>query len=42
MTTNEDRMNVDGGVDAYFLRADKSDCNGYVLSEIDTDYLELQ
>ena len=28
MTTSEDRMNVDGGVDAYFLRAFKSDCNG--------------
>ena len=28
MTTSEDRMNADGGVDAYFFRAVKSDCNG--------------
>ena len=31
MTTSEDRMNIDGGVDAYFFRANKSDCNGYVF-----------
>ena len=34
-------MNVDGGVDAYFFRAIKSDCNGYVRFKIDTDYFEL-
>lgn len=28
MTTSEDRMIVDGGVDAYFFRSVKSDCNG--------------
>ena len=34
-------MNVDSGVDAYFFRGVKSDCNGYVHYKIDMGYLEL-
>ena len=29
------------GVDSYFFRADKSDCNAYVLRKIDTTHIVL-
>ena len=33
---SEDEMK--NGVDAYFFRADKSDCNAFALREIDTTH----
>ena len=32
------RVEMKNGVDAYFFRADKSDCNGYAPLKIDTVY----
>lgn len=39
-TTEIRKMSVDveGGVDAYFFRTVKSDCNAFTLSEIDTTH----